>query len=146
MKKALAVFVIMLICASGYTQKLDAKNVPQAAKNGFKKAHPNATATWEREDANYEANFTEGSKRMSCVIDKQGTILETESPITEAELPAAAKTYVNEHYKGKKWKEVAKIVMANGEVNYEVNAGGTDVLFDANGHHLEKKEKSEKDK
>lgn len=144
MKKALTVFLFMLMCCTyGYSQKINASKVPQATKNAFKKAHPNSTASWEREDANYEANFTENGKSMSCVIDKQGTILETEAPITEAELPVIAKTYVNEHYKGKKWKEVAKIVKANGEVNYEVNAGGTDVLFDAHGHHLEKKEKKD---
>jgi hypothetical protein len=140
MKKMLTVSMFMLFAFYGYAQKLDATKVPQAVKASFKKAHPNATATWEREDANYEANFNEGGKSMSCVIDKQGTILETESPITAAELPAVAKTYANEHYKGKKWKEVAKIVRSNGEVNYEVNVGSTDVLFDANGNHLRKKE------
>lgn len=144
MKKILTAFFFLFAIYFGYAQKLDAKKVPQAVKDAFKTAHPSSTASWEREDANYEANFTEGGKTMSCVINKQGTILETESPIKASELPSAAIIYMKQHYKGKRWKEVAKIIKANGEVNYEVNAG-TDVLFDANGNRLEKKEKKERD-
>src|SRR5439155_26490637 len=102
-------------------------------------------ASWEWEDAAYEANFVESGKAMSCVIDQRGTILETESAITMAELPASAKAYVTQHFKGKKWNEITKVTKANGEVNYEVNVAGTDVLFDSNGSHLQKKEKKEKD-
>jgi hypothetical protein len=145
MKIIVATSVALLIGLSGCSQKLDATKIPQAVKDAFAKAHPNTTASWEREDADYEANFSEGGKTMSCVINGQGTILETETPVSEAELPAAAKAYMNEHYKGKKWKEVTRIVKANGEVSYEVNAGGKDILFDAGGHHLEKKEEKEED-
>jgi hypothetical protein len=139
MKIIFATIISMLAFIHGYSQKLDARKVPQSVKDAFKKAHPNSAATWEWEDANYEANFKEAGKTMSCVVDKKGTILETESAIAASDLPGAATTYMHQHYKGKKWKEVAKIVKANGEVNYEVNVG-TDVLFDANGKHLEKKE------
>ena len=45
---------------------------------------------------------------MSCVINNQGTILETESPIYLLEFPTAAKTYVNEHYVGQKMKGNSK--------------------------------------
>jgi Putative beta-lactamase-inhibitor-like, PepSY-like len=144
MKNIFSAILLMLPCLYSYSQKLDAKKVPQEVKNAFTKAHPNANPAWEREDASYEANFKEGGKIMSCVIDKQGTILETESAIAATELPAAARTYMNQHYKGKKWKEVTRIVKADGNMNYEVNIG-TDVLFDAKGNHLEKKEEKEKD-
>ena len=138
--------VILAACTSAFSQKLAAAKVPQAAKESFTKAHPNTTASWEREDANYEANFKEGGKEMSCVIDKRGTILETESPIGFNELPAAARNYVSQHEKGKKIKEVAKIAKANGVINYEVNVQGKDILFDSNGTRIEKpKEKNEKD-
>ena len=145
MKKFFFASFVLLMGTAAFSQKLASSKVPQAAKDAFAKAHPNTTAAWEREDANYEANFKEGGKAMSCVIDKRGTILETESPVTEAELPAAAKTYVAQHYKGKKAKEVAKIARANGEINYEVNYGGGDVLFDAAGKRINKGEKKEKD-
>lgn len=126
----------MLITGAAFSQKLGAAKVPAAVKEGFKKLHPHAVASWEREAGNYEASFKEEGKSMSCVIDKQGHILETESAIPASELPAAAKAYVNKNYKGKAWKETAKIVKSNGEVNYEINVAGKDVLFDANGNHL----------
>jgi len=143
MKKILTTVILLAICFFGYAQTLDANKVPQRVKDTFKKAHPGCTASWELEDANYEANFKEGGQTMSCVINKQGTILETESSITEEALPATAKNYMNKHYKGKQWKEVAKIVKVNGEVNYEVNVG-TDVLFDGKGNYLGKKEENQK--
>jgi hypothetical protein len=146
MKKILFAAVIIAGSFTAFSQNLASTNVPQPVKSAFAKAHPNAKAKWELEDAAYEATFSEGGKSMSTVISKQGTILETESAIAFNELPAGAKNYVNEHYKGKKIKEVAKIVKANGDVNYEVNVQGKDVLFDSNGNFIEKpKEQKEKD-
>ena len=144
MKNIFTALVLLSVCFCGYAQTLYANKVPQKVKDAFIKAHPASTTSWESEDANYEANFKEGGQTMSCVINKQGTILETESSITETELPVNAKKYMNTHYKGKQWKEVTKIVKANGEVNYEVNVG-TDVLFDSKGNHLGKKQEKEKD-
>lgn len=135
MKMSVVLCLFLLPSMYGYSQKLNASKVPPEVNEAFKKAHPEATASWEWENSNYEANFKENGKEMSCVIDKSGAILETESPIIPSELPAPATSYINQHYKGKKWKEVAKIVKANGAVNYEVNVG-KDVLFDANGKRL----------
>jgi len=146
MKKIFFAFVVLSACTTAFSQKLASTKVPGAVKEGFAKTHPNTTATWEREDANYEANFKEDGKAMSCVIDKRGTVLETESPVTFSELPAGAKNYVAQHEKGAKIKEVAKIAKANGVINYEVNVQGKDILFDSNGSRIEKpKEKKEKD-
>lgn len=142
MKNVITALVLLLLGGMTQAQKLVSKKVPATVKNAFVNAHPGATASWEREDGNYEANFKEGGKIISCVISKEGTILETETPIEESQLPVTAKTYMNQHYKGKKWKETAKIVKANGEVNYEVNTG-KDILFDAHGNHLPKKEKKD---
>lgn len=144
--KKLFLAALPLTCSFvGFSQKLASNKVPQAVKEGYKKAHPASTATWEWEDKNYEANFTENGKAMSCVVNKQGTILETESPLPLNELPAVAKTYVNKHYKRQKPKEVAKIIKANGDINYEVNYGSGDVLFDRAGNRIQKIEKKEKD-
>lgn len=137
------IVAILFLAASfqACSQKLSESKVPHNVKEAFKKTYPNSSVSWEWEDANYEANFKEAGTEMSCVINKQGTILEIESSITLSELPAAARTYVNEHYVEKKWKEIAKIVKANGEVNYEVNVAGTDILFDIKGNHLQKTKK-----
>ncbi len=116
--------VITTSSLAAFSQKLHADKVPAAVKEGLKKSHPRAVATWEWEDANYEANFKEDGKAMSCILNKQGTILETETAISLSDLPATAKTYIDQHYKGKKIKEVAKIVKANGETAYEAEING----------------------
>lgn len=73
---------------------------------------------------------------MSAVIDKSGTIMETETDIAVIELPQNVQSYLKTHYKGIKVKEAAKIVKANGEVNYEGEVNGKDVIFDKNGKFI----------
>lgn len=144
MKKLLFAVIVLTSSFCCFSQKLQASKVPAVVKEAFKKAHPSATATWEWEDAAYEANFKEAGKTMSCVIDKQGTILETESAIQASELPSGAKTYVDQQFKGRKPKEIARIDKRGGEVEYEVNMGGKDVLFDSKGGRIQKaKEKKD---
>jgi uncharacterized membrane protein YkoI len=140
MKKAIGVYVsILLFAFAAHSQQLAMAKVPAAVKAGFTKAYPGKVATWELENKNYEANFKNGTKTISVIIDKQGTIVETETEVTMGELPSAAQSYVSSHLKGKKIKETAKIVKANGDVVYEVAVAGGDVMFDSNGKMIEKK-------
>jgi len=125
---------IIAISFAGFTQK----NVtpPPAAKSSFEKAFGGASKVkWEREGADYEVNFVQNGQEMSAVYNSKGALKETETEISASDLPAAASEYVKQHYKGK-IKETAKITKANGEVNYEVNINGNDVMFDSNGKHL----------
>jgi len=146
MKKLLFLNLVLGSFFCAHTQQLSANKVPSAVMEGFKKAHPNVSATWEWEDANFEANFREGNKSMSCVLDKQGTIIETETMIGLSELPPKARTYMEKNYKGKKLKEIAKIEKAGGQINYEVVMTGKELLFDAAGNFKQvEKEKKEKD-
>ena len=117
-------------------QKMDAAKVPAAVKATFAKTYPKATATWEMEDKNYEAGFKQDGKSITVVIDTKGTLLETETDIAMSDLPKAAADYLSVHYKGKKVKETAKIVKANGEVNYEAEVNKVDVIFDSKGGFL----------
>jgi uncharacterized protein (DUF2147 family) len=138
------VFIVLFISAGALTafgQKLNADKVPAAAKAAFSKAHPGITGTWEKEKGNYEIEFKDAGKKMSCVIDKSGNIIETETDIAVTELPATVLTYMKEHYKGAKIKEAARIVKGNGEINFEAEVNGKDVVFDANGKFI----KEEKD-
>lgn len=125
-----------LIGLSACGQKLKESQVPAAAKAAFQKQYPNVTATWEKEGGNYEVNFKEEGKTMSSIIDKSGTILETETDMAIKDLPQTVQDYLKDHYKGAKIKEAAKIVKSNGEVNYEALVNGKDVMFDSNGKFL----------
>jgi hypothetical protein len=125
---------LIAVAASG--QKLKESQVPAAARAAFQNQHPNLKASWEKEGKNYEVNFTEDGKTMSSVIDKSGTILETETDMAIKDLPQTAQDYLKDHYKGAKIREAAKILKSNGEVNYEALVNGKDVMFDSNGKFL----------
>ena len=91
---------------------------------------------WDKEGKNYEAGFTYNGKAMSVVMDATGSILETETTITTAQLPQSVRDYVTRNYKGKKIAEAAEIVDAKGVKTYEAEVGNKDLLFDSNGKKL----------
>jgi hypothetical protein len=138
MKKLLVFLAIGASCSIAATaQQLKESEVPSAAKSAFQKQYPNTTAKWEKEKGNYEVNFKKEGKSMSAVINEAGTITETETDIAVNALPQAVQSYLKTHYKGAKIKEAAKIEKANGEVNYEAEVNGKDVMFDSNGKFIE---------
>jgi len=105
-------------------------------KNAFEKKYPGKKANWEREDSNYEANFTHNGRTMSTVINKSGTIVETETEIPVSELPGAVNDYMKKNYPGLTISGAARIVRSNGDVNYEAEVHGKDVVFDMNGKFI----------
>ena len=137
MKKLFFIAIaIGAITVSACGQKLKESQVPAAARAAFAKQYPGIKGSWEKENGNYEVNFKQAGKTMSAVIEKNGTIVETETVIPVSDIPQSASTYVKEHYKGAKIHEAAKIVKANGEVNYEAEINHKDVVFDANGKFI----------
>lgn len=126
------------ISASG--QKLKESQVPVAARNAFEKKYPGTKGNWDREDANYEVNFRQQGKSMSAVIDKNGTIVETETDIAISDLPAPVQPFIKGHYPNAKITEAAKIVKENGDVNYEAEVNHKDLVFDANGKFVKETE------
>lgn len=142
MKKTIRVsFIACMLAASlGNTanaQKLDAAKVPDPVKAAFSKAFPTAgSVKWEMENKNYEAGFKQDGKTMSAVIDATGLLIETETDIKITELPKTVTDYLTVHYKGAKVKEAAIIKKANGEINYEAEVNGKDVLFNSKGKFI----------
>ena len=136
MKKSLVLALAIICFTVTQAQKLIPAKVPTAAKDAFAKAHASTTAQWEKEGSNYEVNFKEGNKSMSCVITATGEIVETETGMKLSELPTDAKKYIAQHYKGVKVTEAASITKNDGTVVYEAEIKGKDVLFDANGKML----------
>ena len=129
-------FAISVIALSAHGQKLNESQVPAAVKAAFQKQHPSAKASWDKEDANYEANFKQDGKAMSAVIDEHGTILETETDIKVTDLPKATQDYMKKNYPGVKIEEAARVIKANGDINYEAEVRHKDVIFDADGKFL----------
>lgn len=145
MKHLLLPLVLAFTVLTACGQKLNADKVPAAIKASFQKTHPGIKGTWEKEEGNYEVSFKESGKEMSCVIDKAGSIMETEMAISVQELPQSAKDYMQQYYKSSKIKEAAKIVKANGEVTYEAEVNNKDIIFDNTGKFLRMDDKKKED-
>jgi len=116
------------------------KDIPSPVKEAFAKNFPGVTAKkWDKEDGNYEANFTKDGKSMSATFAAKGEWLETETDIEISELPASVTAYVKEHYKGAAIKEAAKLTTPKGNM-YEAEVKGKDLLFDMNGKFIKEEE------
>jgi len=132
---------VSIFSLSMYGQRLNESQVPGPAKTAFEKSYPGIRGSWDKEDANYEVNFRKDGKPMSAVIDKNGTIVETEADIPAAQLPKNVRDYVKQHYSAAGISEAAKVVKASGEINFEAEVNHKDLIFDANGKFI----KEEKD-
>lgn len=133
---------VLAVFALGVSAKED--EVPAAVKTKFASLYPDAKKVeWEKEGANYEAEF-EVNKTETCVLfDANGNVLETESEIEVASLPAGIADYIAKNYPGQKLKETSKIVTGDGAVMYEVEVKGGNLLFDVNGNFLKKDDKDD---
>ena len=134
-------FIVLLIAGIAISttvcaQKIDASKVPVAVKESFTKKFPGITPKWEMEDGKYEAGFDQQKHEMSVLIEANGSIIETETEISIVELPAPVTAYLKKNHPGVKIKEAAKITKADGEVNYEAEVKGSDLIFDSKGIFL----------
>ena len=137
MKKLLmSVMAITAIVCAANAQKVHAKKVPAAVKASFARQYPGITASWEKEEGKYEAGFDHNGHEMSALFETTGAMTESEMEIKVNELPAPVMQYINAHHKGAVVKEAAKITKATGEVNYEAEVRGKDLIFDATGKFL----------
>jgi hypothetical protein len=136
-KTTAAILIASFMGVAAMAQKLNSTQVPATVKSAFAKAYPSVkTVKWEKEKGNFEAGFKQGSNEMSAVFKADGTQVESEMGINTATLPATVIVYVKQHYKGAAIKEAAKITKANGEVNYEAEVKGKDLLFDSAGKFI----------
>jgi len=119
-------------------QKVSESKVPEVVKAVFTKGYPGTAGKWVKEDGNYEVSFDKDTKKMTLVIAPAGSLVQTEYAITSAELPKGAVDYLAVHAKGVKLDEMAHILKPNGEIQYEAEVKGKDILFDKDGKFLSK--------
>ena len=135
MKRLLAGIIILT------TINCNAQDAPAAVKTAFTKSFPGITVKkWDKEDGNYEANFTKDGKSMSATYDAKGDWMETETDIKVTELPAAVAEYVKANYKGATIKEAAIISNLQSKKQFEAEVKGKDLLFDENGKFLKEEQ------
>ena len=139
---------LLLLIGIAATVSCFAQTTPPASVlEAFKKNFPGVTVKkWDKEDRNYEANFTKDGKTMSATFDAKGVWMETETDISIKDLPAPVAAYVKEHYKDAAIKEAAMIKTPKGEM-YEAEVKGNDLLFDMQGKFIkEVKEEGDEEK
>jgi hypothetical protein len=143
MRSIFILLLAVLLCSNTLSAK-ESTNIPPAVKSAFSKSYAGATKVkWETEDGHYEVHFNYKKQEISVLYNAAGSVVETETGIPVASLPAAAQKYASA--KGK-IKEASKIVSAAGSVQYEAEVGQKDLIFDEKGNFLkEKVEKDDKD-
>ena len=132
-------FFIGLILATipAFAQKLDDSKVPAPVKKAFTENFAGATAIkWEKENGIYEVGFKQNNQNKSATFAPDGAWMETEQSIEISAVPPSATAYIAKNYKGEKLKEAAKLKLANGEIHYEAEVNGLDIIFDEKGDFI----------
>jgi len=131
---------LLLICFSSKmnAQRLKGSDVPATVKTALTKKYPQAkNVTWEKENGNYEANWGGKSGEANAVqFSPAGDFVEIENAISVSDLPKAVTAYVNEHYKGSKISEAARLTDAKGKQTFEAEVNGKDLVFDDKGNFV----------
>jgi hypothetical protein len=147
MKKSMFIAAGLMISLAACAQNVKEADVPTVVKDAFKKSYANAKEVkWEKEGANYEAEFEVGETDQSVVYDASGHLIETEVEIKVDNLPAAVREYVSKNYKDMKIKEATKITDAKGAVSYEAEIKDKDLIFDSNGKFIKEEVDKTEDK
>ena len=143
MKTTIATIALCFGFIYANAQHLKEAEVPKSVKDSFAKKYPGSKVkVWEKEGADYEAEFDLNKVESSAVFDANGTFKELEQEIKTSELPKAVSEYCTKNYTGHKLSEAAKITDATGKVMYEAEMSKGkehfDALFDDKGNFIKK--------
>ena len=145
--KSLVVLLLALFLGAACAQ--NTKKIPDAVQSKLKALYPTAEEVkWDKEDADFEANFEVDDVEMSVIFNNKGDVLETETEMDEDDLPKAVKDALATDFAGYDIEEAAKIVK-NGKTTYEAQVEKGEIKLDAiyspDGKLVKKIEKQEKD-
>jgi len=148
----LSAAAIVFAVNTSSAQKIKETEVAKEVVSSFHLHFKDAKAKeWEKEGANFEAEFDWKKVETSATFSADGTLMETEHEIKVTELPKSVSEYVAKNYAGYKISEASKIEDATSKkitFEAEVQQGKEemDLLFDADGKFLSKEAQSHDDK
>jgi hypothetical protein len=131
--------ILSTSCAQGK------KAAPAAVQAAFKAKFPTVQKVkWDLEhEGEWEAEFKSGGKEMSANFKADGTWLETETELKEADLPQAVKDAAAAQFPGSKAEEVNLVETPAQPAGYEVELENGEItveaLFSADGTLLKQK-------
>ena len=147
MKNVLILIIAFsLISFSAFSQK----NPPENVKKEFAKKYASAQSIkWDSEEKNeWEAEFNMDNKKMSACFDNSAKWIESETEISEKELPAAVVNTLNKDFQGYK-KGLIEIFESSEIKGFEITLkkgeSTLEVLFDNSGKVIKKSESKEED-
>ena len=145
MKKFLILLsVLFTISLISYTQRIVPEKVPAPVKNAFAKKFPAATdVKYQMEKNNYEINFKDKGVITSVNYSIVGKWLETETSISESDLPQEVTAAINNDFSGFVISKVSKVETPDKPLIYEMDLKkdnqSYEAEFSAKGDVLKKK-------
>lgn len=145
MKKSITLCALMLVAGMALAQgkkKIDVRSVPKSAQNSFKAKYPGAKVDfWEQEGNDYEVMFNWKGTEYEAVFNTEGEWIETETWITEKELPAEVMAALQRsHLENWKIERIEKVSVGDDEEFYEIDLKNgeetTEIYYDHNGELL----------
>ncbi|MCX6254094.1 MAG: hypothetical protein NTV31_06395 [Bacteroidia bacterium] len=138
-------YIIILVVVFSLTSvsALSQKNTPENVKKEFANKYPAAQSVkWSSEEANeWEAEFSMNGKKMSACFDNSAKWIESETVISEKELPVAVLNTLNNDFQGYKKGPVEIFEspeMKGFEMGLKKGEKSLEVIFDNNGIILKK--------
>lgn len=143
MKKYLMTVMLTSLLVGAYAQDLKKSNVPTVVKTAFLAKYPESSkykVDWEKEKANYEANWGgKSGEDNSALFTPTGSFIELVKAISINKLPANALAYIKKNKAKIKITEAGLVTDANGTVTYEAEVrGGKELVFDKEGNFIKK--------
>ncbi len=143
MKTIIATIALCFGLSYANAQHIKESEVPAKVKEAFSKKYSGSKVEkWEKEGADYEAEFDLNKVESSAVFTADGTFKELEQEIKSSELPKAATDYCTKTFAEYKLSEASKITDASGKVMYEAEMSKGkehfDAIFDNKGSFVKK--------
>lgn len=153
--KQIIVFLsaFLLLSLTGVSQEVTPDKVPAQVKQTFTKMFPGAAeAKYGMEKKNYVISFKDQEAEKSASFSSTGRWLETQTKITESDIPKKVMKAINKSFKGYTISEISTLESPSVESSYKMNVKndnlGYEVQFGPKGNLMKKtplkKEKAEK--
>jgi len=99
--------VLLLACSKNDSDDVQPDAVPQAVRTSFATRFPTVTdLDWEKQGANYEADFKVNAVDHDALLDPAGTVLMYKYDIATTDLPAAVQAALAQNHAGLRLDDV----------------------------------------
>jgi hypothetical protein len=149
MKSNFLTIVLCLIITIANAQLIKQTEVPVTVKESFSKKYPGLNVEkWEKQGADYKAEFHLFKADASAVFETNGNFKESEQIIQLYDFPKSAADYCTANFKGYKIDIITKITDASEKVMFSVEMENGiehfDAFFDDKGNFIKRGEASTK--